>query len=225
MLPAHLIVSLEIPVAWGEQDLFGHVNNIVYFRYFESVRMHFLDRIGVLNSYKELGIGVILASTTCNFEKPVAWPQLLTIRTGCSLIGNTSFTMDYLITDEQGGIVATGANSKKLGPCNRSIKIARCAGEDNTYAKFLVRLEYSNSIEEMHADALEIPEVHDVIDVTEQILLTPGNGNFQAHGQVRREHGFNLPVAQIVLLKSMPVRLAVPQRRLQQRLQLAVERV
>ena len=123
MLPAHLIVSLEIPVAWGEQDLFGHVNNIVYFRYFESVRMHFLDRIGVLNSYKELGIGVILASTTCNFEKPVAWPQLLTIRTGCSLIGNTSFTMDYVITDEQDGIVATGTSVQVMYDYNKACKM------------------------------------------------------------------------------------------------------
>ena len=43
-------VHIEVPVAWGEQDLFGHVNNVVYFRYFESVRMHFLERIGELAS-------------------------------------------------------------------------------------------------------------------------------------------------------------------------------
>ncbi len=108
--PAHLVVSLEVPVAWGEQDLFGHVNNIVYFRYFESVRMHYLAGIGVLRSHQENGRGVILASTTCDFKKPVTWPQQLTVRTGISSVGNTSFTLEYLITDAAGDVVATGSS-------------------------------------------------------------------------------------------------------------------
>jgi acyl-CoA thioester hydrolase len=105
-----MVVGIDVPVAWGEQDLFGHVNNIVYFRYFESVRMHYLDRIGVLRSHAELGQGVILASTTCDFLRPVEWPQTVHVRTGTSKVGNTSFTMVYRITDEQGRLVATGSS-------------------------------------------------------------------------------------------------------------------
>jgi acyl-CoA thioester hydrolase len=97
---------LEIPVAWAEQDLFGHLNNVVYLRYCENVRMHFLERVGLLARHRGLGQGVILASTTCNFRKPVTWPQTITIRAGCSAIGNTSFTLDYLLTDESGAVVA-----------------------------------------------------------------------------------------------------------------------
>jgi acyl-CoA thioester hydrolase len=107
---AEFPIVLKIPVAWGEQDLFGHVNNIVYFRYFESVRMHFLDRIGVLRSHREQGIGVILASTTCDFKKPVEWPQQLVVRTGCDHVGNTSFTMQYEIVNELGDVVASGSS-------------------------------------------------------------------------------------------------------------------
>lgn len=123
MPPAHLVASLEIPVAWGEQDLFGHVNNIVYFRYFESVRMHYLERIGVLRSHKEKGLGVILASTTCDFKKPVTWPQRLVVRTGAARVGNTSFVMDYLITDEQGDAVATGTSVQVMYDYNAGSKI------------------------------------------------------------------------------------------------------
>jgi acyl-CoA thioester hydrolase len=123
MHPAHLVVSLEVAVAWGEQDLFGHVNNIVYFRYFESVRMHFLDRIGVLQSHRETGLGVILASTTCDFQKPVQWPQRLTVRTGCTQVGNTSFTMQYVITDEAGLTVASGTSVQVMYDYNRATKI------------------------------------------------------------------------------------------------------
>lgn len=104
------VVSIEIPVAWGEQDAFGHLNNVVYFRYFESVRMHFLDRIGVLRSHDEQGIGVILASTTCDFKRPVKWPTRLSIRCGCTSVGNTSFTIAYEAIDEQGEVVAKGTS-------------------------------------------------------------------------------------------------------------------
>ena len=123
MVLAHLVVSLEVPVAWGEQDLFGHVNNIVYFRYFESVRMHYLERIGVLRSHRDSGRGVILASTTCDFKKPVTWPKRLTVRTGTTTVGNTSFAMDYLITDEQGDAVATGTSVQVMYDYNLPGKI------------------------------------------------------------------------------------------------------
>ena len=40
-------VSITFPIAWGEQDAFGHLNNVAYLRYFENVRMHLLDRVGI----------------------------------------------------------------------------------------------------------------------------------------------------------------------------------
>jgi acyl-CoA thioester hydrolase len=53
---------------------------------------------------------VILASTTCDFRKPVEWPQKLRIMAGASHIGNTSFTMVYRIEDESGAVVAEGTS-------------------------------------------------------------------------------------------------------------------
>lgn len=108
--PSPLVVRIDVPVAWGEQDAFGHLNNVVYFRYFESARMHFLERIGVLSSHRDTGVGVILASTTCDFKQPVEWPARLTVRCGCTAIGNTSFTMAYEVTDEDANLVAAGTS-------------------------------------------------------------------------------------------------------------------
>lgn len=119
----HLTTRMDVNVAWGEQDLFGHVNNVVYFRYFESVRMFFLERIGVLRSHRETGVGVILASTTCDFHKPVVWPQRLLVRTGSARIGNTSFTMDYLVTDEAGERVASGTSVQVMYDYGRATKV------------------------------------------------------------------------------------------------------
>lgn len=104
------VLEIDIPVAWGEQDAFGHLNNVVQFRYFENVRMYFLEYIGVLRSHQEQGIGVILATTTCQFLKPVIWPMHLRVRTGCTAIGNTSFTLVYEVLDEHDDVVATGSS-------------------------------------------------------------------------------------------------------------------
>ena len=38
-------VVIDIPIAWGEMDALKHVNNMVYFRYFESVRVVYLEKI------------------------------------------------------------------------------------------------------------------------------------------------------------------------------------
>lgn len=120
--PSPFVVSIEIPVAWGEQDAFGHLNNVVYFRYFENVRMHYLERIGVLRSHRDHGLGVILASTTCDFKRPVEWPARLTVRCGCTAIGNTSFTMAYEIADEQRAIVATGTSVQVMYDYDQHMK-------------------------------------------------------------------------------------------------------
>jgi len=39
-------VVITIPVAWGEMDAYGHVNNSVYFRYIESARIKYLSEVG-----------------------------------------------------------------------------------------------------------------------------------------------------------------------------------
>lgn len=45
-------VVIEIPVQWGDQDAFGHVNNTVYLRWLESGRIAYMTRIGVIDLYR-----------------------------------------------------------------------------------------------------------------------------------------------------------------------------
>ena len=56
-------VIVEFPVAWGEMDALGHVNNVAYFRYFENARIAYFERIKMWNFMEKTGIGPILAST------------------------------------------------------------------------------------------------------------------------------------------------------------------
>ena len=40
---------IDIPVKWGDMDAFQHVNNTIYFRYFESVRIAYLEKINFMS--------------------------------------------------------------------------------------------------------------------------------------------------------------------------------
>ncbi|KAB2880449.1 acyl-CoA thioesterase [bacterium] len=90
-------VIYETPVAWGEMDALGHVNNIVYFRYFESARSDYFQKVGIWESAKEKGIGVILHSTSCRFRKPLTYPDTVSVGTRVTEIHADRFTMEYAV--------------------------------------------------------------------------------------------------------------------------------
>ncbi|MGA7876141.1 MAG: acyl-CoA thioesterase [Desulfoferrobacter sp.] len=94
-------VVVELPVLWGQMDAFEHVNNTVYFRYFESARMVYGDKIDMYKFLREDGIGPILAATSCTFIKPLRYPD--TIHVGCRTIRITESEMDqeYAIYSER----------------------------------------------------------------------------------------------------------------------------
>lgn len=101
--------QMAIPVAWGEMDAFGHVNNVVYFRWFETGRMSLFAELGVTLRDINEGCGPILAETRCSFRKPVTFPDTVTVHTSISRIGAKSFGMRYRVESEAlGDTVAEG---------------------------------------------------------------------------------------------------------------------
>lgn len=94
-------VVVQIPVAWGEMDALGHVNNTVYFRYFESARVAYLTKIDFINPSANNGIGAILASTQCDFRKALAYPDTVAIGARITEIGADRFTMEYRLVSHR----------------------------------------------------------------------------------------------------------------------------
>ncbi len=102
-------VTLEIPVAWGDMDAFGHVNNTTYLRWFESARIAYFARLDLLRRMKEDGIGPILARATVDFRKPVVYPDQVSVSARVPSLGNTSFAMAYrAVSRAHGALVAEG---------------------------------------------------------------------------------------------------------------------
>jgi acyl-CoA thioester hydrolase len=100
-------VVVELDVAWGDMDAFAHVNNVVYFRYFENARIAYLDRVGWMRSREETGIGPIVASTSARFRKPLSYPDHLLVGARASDIQSDRMTIEHRIVSTRWDAVAT----------------------------------------------------------------------------------------------------------------------
>lgn len=98
-------VIYEQKVAWGDMDAFGHVNNVIYYRYIESARLCYLGRLNILNE----DIYTVVASNQCQYFQPVLYPDYLKIGARVDELRNSAFRMHYSIWSEQlKDIVAVG---------------------------------------------------------------------------------------------------------------------
>ena len=92
-------VKLRLRIDWSELDTFGHVNNLSIFKYVQSARVKYLDKIGLFKMYRESNIGPILASCKCEFYRPLFFPGQVTVQSRVEFIKNTSFCISHRIVD------------------------------------------------------------------------------------------------------------------------------
>ena len=101
-------VQVKFPIAWGEMDMQGHVNNVHYFRYFENARMRYFEEAGLEDMRVQEGIATVLAEADCRYFKSLKYPEWLTVGARVKSIGRTSFIMEYIIVGEESGVAAIG---------------------------------------------------------------------------------------------------------------------
>jgi acyl-CoA thioester hydrolase len=94
--------TVSFPVHWSEMDAYGHVNNARYFVWFESARITYFTRIGLVNSGHS-GLGPILAATHADYLLPIVFPATVLAGARVSRIGRSSITMEYAIADADKG--------------------------------------------------------------------------------------------------------------------------
>jgi acyl-CoA thioester hydrolase len=122
-------VVIEVPVAWGEMDALRHVNNIVYFRYFESARMAYFARLDIWDYMSETGIGPILASTACKFRLPLTYPDTVSVGTKISEIEADRFVMKYVVVSHRHEKVAAEGEGLVVAYDYRALRKALLPGE------------------------------------------------------------------------------------------------
>lgn len=79
----------DITTRWMDNDIYGHVNNVVYYSYFDSVANQYLIEQGGLDIHSAEIIGFVVASS-CEYKSPVAYPQKLEAGFRVNRLGNSS---------------------------------------------------------------------------------------------------------------------------------------
>jgi acyl-CoA thioester hydrolase len=99
-------VKLKLRLDWSEMDLFGHINNVSYFKYVQASRVNYWETIGLTKLYANIGLGPMLAATSCQFLKPLHYPGNIIIQASVVEIKTTSFRIQHQILDTGHDIAA-----------------------------------------------------------------------------------------------------------------------
>jgi acyl-CoA thioester hydrolase len=78
-----------IPTRWMDNDVYGHVNNVVYYSYFDTVVNQYLMEHGALDIERSQVIGFVV-ETGCQYFAPITFPDVVTAGLRVARIGNSS---------------------------------------------------------------------------------------------------------------------------------------
>lgn len=108
-VPGTGVFLCRVDVRWGDLDALGHVNNTVYFRYFEEARVQLYDAIRMDGGAGRVGL---LAHASCDFLKPLLYPACIVVGLKPLRLGRTSLELETWIApaDNPGDLYARGRN-------------------------------------------------------------------------------------------------------------------
>lgn len=98
----------ELTTRWMDNDVYGHVNNVTYYSYFDTVANEYLIQHGGLDIEHSSVIGLVVESG-CSYHAPVSYPQRLRAGLRVDRLGNRAVTYGIAIfTDDCDEAVAHG---------------------------------------------------------------------------------------------------------------------
>lgn len=97
-----------IPTRWADNDVYGHVNNVVYYSYFDTVVNQYLVEQGALNIEKSTVIGLVV-ETQCQYFSPITFPDIVHAGLRVAKLGNSSVRYEIgLFRNEENAASAQG---------------------------------------------------------------------------------------------------------------------
>jgi acyl-CoA thioester hydrolase len=79
----------EVPTRWSDNDAYGHVNNTVYYAWFDTVVNAWLIEAGLLDVERGDPIGLVV-ETGCRYARPLAYPETVEIGLAVERLGTSS---------------------------------------------------------------------------------------------------------------------------------------
>ncbi|HKU86311.1 MAG TPA: thioesterase family protein [Casimicrobiaceae bacterium] len=97
-----------IPTRWMDNDTYGHVNNVTYYSYFDTVVNEHLIRAGGLDIREGAAIGIVV-ETACRFHAPLSFPEVIDAGLRVAHLGRSSVAYEIgLFRRDEGIAAATG---------------------------------------------------------------------------------------------------------------------
>jgi acyl-CoA thioester hydrolase len=103
-----LVFEMTLPIRWGDMDAMGHVNNTLYFRYLEMVRIDWMRSVGC--ALNPNGEGPVIINAFCTFHRQLEYPGDVLAKYYVSEPGRSSFESWCTLerTDKPGMVYASG---------------------------------------------------------------------------------------------------------------------
>ncbi|HEY3597361.1 MAG TPA: acyl-CoA thioesterase [Paraburkholderia sp.] len=104
------VFEMSMPIRWGDMDAFGHVNNTVYFRYMEQVRISWLEHLGISGAHSSAQ-GPVIVNASMEFLKQLHYPGDVIGRMTVGKPGRSSFDTGFELTraDDPHTVYARGS--------------------------------------------------------------------------------------------------------------------
>ena len=93
----------SIPTRWADNDMYGHVNNVVYYSWFDTAVNAYLVERGALDIHRGTTVGFVV-ETQCNYFAPLSFPE--TVEAGIRVAHAGSSSVRYEV-----GLFAEGADT------------------------------------------------------------------------------------------------------------------
>ncbi len=100
---------LDIPIRWMDNDHYGHVNNVTYYSYFDTLVNQYLVQEGLLDMASSDGPIGLVVETGCKYYRPASFPDVITAGMRVAHIGNSSVRYEIgLFTKGEDAAIAEG---------------------------------------------------------------------------------------------------------------------
>ncbi len=90
---------VPVTTRWMDNDVYGHINNVHYYSYFDTAANHLLIHEGKLDVERSSVIGLVVESK-CSYRKPLAYPDALRVGVRVDKLGDRSVTYGLAVFRE-----------------------------------------------------------------------------------------------------------------------------
>jgi len=87
---------LDIQTRWADNDIYGHVNNVTYYSYFDTAANALLIQKTGFDIHQSQSIGLVVDSA-CSFFQELSFPEIIQVGVAIGKIGNTSLRYELAI--------------------------------------------------------------------------------------------------------------------------------